>query len=118
MKSEAFEDNWPHVETALAEFKSFGIREGFPGKRCIVGAGLKMYLNYRETIEWLQRPGPEDALAAAIAGNTRRLARKQLSWSRNQLPEHPVIELQEGGADASSVLASVSSGRGGSIEIP
>jgi hypothetical protein len=25
MKSEAFEDNWPRVETILAEFKSFGI---------------------------------------------------------------------------------------------
>jgi triosephosphate isomerase len=36
------------------EFKSFGIREDYPGKRCIVGAGLKMYLSYRETIEWLE----------------------------------------------------------------
>ncbi len=36
------------------EFKSFGVREECPGKRCIVGAGLKMYLSYRETIEWLE----------------------------------------------------------------
>ncbi len=71
-----------------------------------------------ETIEWLRRTGQEDDLAAAIAGNTRRLARKQLSWFRNQLPDHRVIELQEGGEDASSVLASVSSGGGGNIEIP
>jgi triosephosphate isomerase len=35
-------------------FKSFGVREEFPGKRCIVGAGFKMYLGYRETIEWLE----------------------------------------------------------------
>jgi triosephosphate isomerase len=35
-------------------FKSFGIREHYPKKRCIVGAGLKMYLSYRETIEWLE----------------------------------------------------------------
>jgi triosephosphate isomerase len=36
------------------EFKSFGIREDCPGKRCIVGAGIKMYLSYWETIEWLE----------------------------------------------------------------
>lgn len=75
-------------------------------------------VGYRETIEWLQHPGSKDALAAAIAGNTRRLARKQLSWFRNQLPEHRVIDLQEGGEDGSSLLASVFSGGGGSIEIP
>lgn len=75
-------------------------------------------VGYRETIEWLRQPGSEDELAAAIAGNTRRLARKQLSWFRNQLPDHRVIELQEEGADDLSVLASSFSATGGSIEIP
>ena len=46
----------------LEEFKTFGIREGSPGKRCIVGAGLKMYLSYRETIEWLE------GIKARVAG--------------------------------------------------
>lgn len=75
-------------------------------------------VGYRETIRWLQCPGSTEALAAEIAGNTRRLSRKQLSWFRNQLPDHRVIELQEGGVDVSSVLASVSSVTGGSIEMP
>lgn len=75
-------------------------------------------VGYRETIEWLRNPGTEEALAVAIAGNTRRLARKQLSWFRNKLPDHPVIDLQEGGEDGSSALLSSFSGKGGSIEIP
>ena len=36
------------------EFNSFGVRENGQRKRCIVGAGLKMYLSYRETIGWLE----------------------------------------------------------------
>jgi triosephosphate isomerase len=36
------------------DFKSFGVQEDEPGKRCIVGVGLKMYLSYRETIDWLK----------------------------------------------------------------
>jgi len=36
------------------EFNSFGVRDNGPRNRCIVGAGLKMYLSYRETIDWLE----------------------------------------------------------------
>lgn len=75
-------------------------------------------VGYRETIAWLRQPSSAEALAAAIAGNTRRLARKQMSWFRNQLPDHRVIELQEGGANIASLLSAVSSGGGGSIESP
>jgi len=75
-------------------------------------------VGYRETIMWLRHRRSEDELAASIAGNTRRLARKQLSWFRNQFPAHRVIEIQEEGADPLSVLASVSSGTAGSMEIP
>jgi tRNA dimethylallyltransferase len=75
-------------------------------------------VGYRETIEWLRHPSAPETLAGAISGNTRRLVRKQMSWFRNQLPDHRVIDLQEGGVDASSLLASVVSGRGGSMEMP
>jgi triosephosphate isomerase len=42
------------IGEVFEEFNFFGVREEFPGKRCIVGAGLKMYLSYQETIEWLE----------------------------------------------------------------
>jgi triosephosphate isomerase len=34
-------------------FRGFGVSSEWSGKRRIVGAGLKMYLGYGETIEWL-----------------------------------------------------------------
>ncbi|MEZ5276438.1 MAG: tRNA (adenosine(37)-N6)-dimethylallyltransferase MiaA [Opitutaceae bacterium] len=75
-------------------------------------------VGYRETIAWLAHPGPLDDLAEAIAGSTRRLVRKQLSWYRTQLAPHRVVELQEAGEfDVSSLFEPDSAG-GGSMAIP
>lgn len=54
-------------------------------------------VGYRETLAWLDR-GERDtaALIDAIATATRRLARKQRTWFRTQLPAHRVVAL---GAD-------------------
>jgi len=49
-------------EGTFEKFNSFGVREDCPEKRCIVGAGLKMYLSYWETIEWLE------GIKARVAG--------------------------------------------------
>jgi triosephosphate isomerase len=43
------------AEAPYTQFLNFGINAGNPEKRCIVGAGLKMYLTYRETQDWLEQ---------------------------------------------------------------
>jgi len=54
-------------------------------------------VGYRETMEWLLNEEPKEALADSISRSTRRLVRKQRSWFRNQMPEHRVVFIQEGG---------------------
>jgi tRNA dimethylallyltransferase len=49
-------------------------------------------IGYRETIEALDGLEPMDGLAAAIARDTRALVKKQRTWFRTQLPEHPVVD--------------------------
>ena len=54
-------------------------------------------IGYRETIDFLDRggapasysPPAEAGLAAAIVKNTRALVKKQRTWFKTQLPEHP-----------------------------
>ena len=75
-------------------------------------------VGYRETMAWLEHPGPIEDLAEAIAGSTLRLVRNRLAWYRNQLAPHRVVELQETGeVDVSSLFESDSAG-GGSMAIP
>ena len=74
-------------------------------------------VGYRETIAWLEHPGPIEDLAEAIAGNTRRLVRKQLAWYRNQLPASGGRTSGGRGVDVSSLFEPDSDG-GGSMAIP
>jgi tRNA dimethylallyltransferase len=66
--------------------------------RRLMGAGLlsnpsaARAIGYRETIEVLGGRAPMDGLAEAIARDTRALVRKQRTWFRTQLPEHPVVD--------------------------
>jgi tRNA dimethylallyltransferase len=63
--------------------------------RGLLAAGLKenpsaaKAIGYRETIDFLEGRLPENELAATIGRNTRALVRKQRTWFRTQLPEHP-----------------------------
>ncbi|MGH8021078.1 MAG: tRNA (adenosine(37)-N6)-dimethylallyltransferase MiaA [Opitutaceae bacterium] len=49
-------------------------------------------VGYRETLAWLDAGGSEAELVEVIVRSTNRLARKQRTWFRSQLPEHHVIE--------------------------
>ncbi len=48
-------------------------------------------IGYRETLEMLDGRLPAESLASEIAQNTRRLVKKQRTWFRTQLPDHPVF---------------------------
>ncbi len=49
-------------------------------------------VGYRETLAWLDAGGTEADLIDAIARSTNRLARKQRTWFRSQLPARRVID--------------------------
>jgi triosephosphate isomerase len=42
-----------NISNPYQKIRPFGLSEKWPGKQRIVGAGLKMYLNYQETVQWL-----------------------------------------------------------------
>ncbi|HEX9783822.1 MAG TPA: tRNA (adenosine(37)-N6)-dimethylallyltransferase MiaA [Opitutaceae bacterium] len=48
-------------------------------------------VGYRETLAWLDRPGSASELIEAIVRSTNRLARKQRTWFRRQLPPHRLV---------------------------
>jgi tRNA dimethylallyltransferase len=48
-------------------------------------------IGYREVIAMIDGRLPRERLEEEIAANTRALARKQRTWFRTQLPEHPAI---------------------------
>lgn len=52
-------------------------------------------IGYRETLEMLDGRLPAEKLASEIAQNTRRLVKKQRTWFRTQLPDHPVFSADE-----------------------
>ena len=54
-------------------------------------------IGYRETIDFLAGRLPEKDLAAAIAQNTRALVRKQRTWFKTQLPDHPRLDATSAG---------------------
>lgn len=54
-------------------------------------------IGYRETLAYLKGELAYEALASTIATNTRRLAKKQRTWFRGQLPQGNIIRLEEGG---------------------
>jgi len=63
----------------------------------LLAAGLKQNpsaskaIGYRETIDFLEGRLPRAGLVAAIARNTRALAKKQRTWFRTQLPDHKIV---------------------------
>ena len=58
-------------------------------------------IGYREVLQWLDSNGTDkDALANAIAQNTRQLVKKQRSFFKNQIPQANVVELKPGDACA------------------
>lgn len=67
--------------------------------------GLEAYpqassaIGYRETLACLRGEMDWSELEGAIATSTRRLAKKQRTWFRGQLPKHRVIDLDEGEPD-------------------
>ena len=52
-------------------------------------------IGYRETLQLLDGRLSEEHLALEIAQNTRKLVKKQRTWSRTQLPEHRAISASE-----------------------
>ncbi len=64
----------------------------------LLGSGLRSNpsaaaaIGYRETIDVLEGRAAMDGLAASIARDTRALVKKQRTWFRTQLPEHPAVD--------------------------
>ena len=50
-------------------------------------------IGYRETLEYLSGRYDRDTLIERIATNTRRLAKKQRTWFRTQLPDGKRVDL-------------------------
>ncbi len=50
-------------------------------------------IGYRETLAFLDGEVRREDLAEKIAANTRKLAKKQRTWFRTQLPEHRLVDL-------------------------
>jgi len=73
--------------------------------RALLAQGLKQNpsaagaIGYRETIDCLEGRLGEKELAAAIAQNTRALVRKQRTWFKTQLPDHPRLDAASAGVD-------------------
>jgi tRNA dimethylallyltransferase len=62
-------------------------------------ASASRAIGYRETLAVLKGELPADALAAEIAKNTRALVKKQRTWFRTQLLEHPVVAADKAGLE-------------------
>jgi tRNA dimethylallyltransferase len=71
-----------------------GLAPGAPGLDAV---------GYRETVRHLCGDLPRDRLLEAIAGATRRYAKRQETWFRHQLIGHPVVTLDA--TDAPELLA-------------
>jgi tRNA dimethylallyltransferase len=95
------------LDQRIAQRVAAMLQAGLVGEvRGLLGQGLKQNpsaagaIGYRETIDFIEgRPlrqaqgGLAEAeLAAAIAQNTRALVKKQRTWFKTQLPEHPRVE--------------------------
>ena len=57
-------------------------------------------IGYRESLAFLRGEMDREELRERIAINTRRLAKKQRTWFRTQLPPHEVIDLSNTSIDA------------------
>lgn len=66
---------------------------GFEGNPTVSSA-----VGYRDVLGWLDQGLGTEALLESIATSTWRLARKQRTWFRNQLPPHRVVALSEDAA--------------------
>ncbi len=66
--------------------------------RTLLPAGLKQNpsaanaIGYRETIDFIEGRLPAVELAGLIVKNTRALVKKQRTWFKTQLPEHPQVD--------------------------
>ena len=68
--------------------------EGFEANASASGS-----IGYRETLAHLRGEYSLDELKDTVATNTRRLAKKQRTWFRTQLPQGKTIKLDEAGTD-------------------
>ena len=68
--------------------------EGFEANASASGS-----IGYRETLAHLRGEYSLDELKETVATNTRRLAKKQRTWFRTQLPQGKTIKLDEAGTD-------------------
>ncbi len=89
----------PALEARIAARVHEMIRTGLVDEvRGLMGRGLlsnpsaARAIGYRETIEVIEGRMPSEALAEAIARDTRALVKKQRTWFRTQLPAHTVID--------------------------
>ena len=71
--------------------------EGLLGKGLLLNPSGARAIGYREVIDHLQGRLRADELPAAIARNTRALAKKQRTWFRTQLPPHRVVDASAAG---------------------
>jgi tRNA dimethylallyltransferase len=84
-------------EGFVAEVRGVLDRGAAPDAAGLDGVG------YREVVRHLAGELPEKELAAAIAGSTRRYAKRQETWFRHQLAGHLVVTLDT--TEAPEVLA-------------
>ena len=68
--------------------------EGFEANASASGS-----IGYREALAHLRGEYSLDELKETVATNTRRLAKKQRTWFRTQLPQGKTIKLDEAGTD-------------------
>jgi tRNA dimethylallyltransferase len=84
-------------EGFVAEVRGVLDRGAAPDAAGLDGVG------YREVVRHLAGELPDEELAAAIAGSTRRYAKRQETWFRHQLAGHLVVTLDT--TEAPEVLA-------------
>jgi len=89
----------PDLEARIAARAAAMLDAGLVGEVTrLLGEGLRSNpsaagaIGYRETIDVLEGRAPMAGLAAAIAGDTRALVKKQRTWFRRQLPPHCVLD--------------------------
>ncbi len=62
-------------------------------------------IGYRETLAFLDGQIERDELLERIASNTRKLAKKQRTWFRTQIPQHEIVDLTGSQIQSSELFA-------------
>lgn len=73
--------------------------EGFERNASAAGS-----IGYRETLAYLRGEYKLEELEETIATNTRRLAKKQRTWFRSQLPQGKTLDLDQSSGDLADTL--------------